>query len=275
MSTALGLLLATGAYAAGGNESYLTQTGQGNSADIQQNGGPAIQFPFRGVTGYTQSQQLGNPELRPESTVEDEIGLELRFLGSRLRADVSASLILHSGKIVTLGLHPAVELRVSRQPEPIEERPGVDGDRPLEIAGGAHLLELIHVAVDHQRLEPELADSRNRLRRPEVSAERIEGVVESIAPSFFGAVGPEQREETLARRSAFARTCQHREDREPAGLCRGARHRSAVLLHGQPAERANSQHENRLVGLDCPAPGCPERPGEPRRRRSRQSFRAG
>lgn len=56
----------------------------------QQNGGPLIQFPFRGTTAYTQSTQLGNPELRPESTVEDEIGLELRFLGGRARADISA-----------------------------------------------------------------------------------------------------------------------------------------------------------------------------------------
>jgi TonB-linked SusC/RagA family outer membrane protein len=63
---------------------------KGGNNDIQQNGGPAIQFPFRGVTGYTQSQQLGNPELRPESTVEDEVGLELRFFGGRARLDASA-----------------------------------------------------------------------------------------------------------------------------------------------------------------------------------------
>jgi TonB-linked SusC/RagA family outer membrane protein len=54
-----------------------------------QNGGPVLTFPFRGMTAYTQSTQLGNPELRPESTVEDEIGLEMRMLGGRLRGDVS------------------------------------------------------------------------------------------------------------------------------------------------------------------------------------------
>src|SRR5262249_6909662 len=53
------------------------------------NGGPGLSFPFRGVTAYNQSTQLGNPELRPESTVEDEIGLELRFLEGRFRADIS------------------------------------------------------------------------------------------------------------------------------------------------------------------------------------------
>ena len=36
--------------------------------DIQQFGGPAITFPFRGLSAYTQATQLGNPELRPEST---------------------------------------------------------------------------------------------------------------------------------------------------------------------------------------------------------------
>jgi outer membrane receptor protein involved in Fe transport len=62
---------------------------KGGNNDIQQFGGPSISFPFRGVTAYTQSQQLGNPELRPESTIEHEIGLELRFLRGRARADIS------------------------------------------------------------------------------------------------------------------------------------------------------------------------------------------
>jgi TonB-linked SusC/RagA family outer membrane protein len=70
---------------------YVTGTlGKGANNDQQQFGGPAIQFPFRGVTAYTQSTQLGNPILRPESTVEDEIGLELRFFDSRARMEVSA-----------------------------------------------------------------------------------------------------------------------------------------------------------------------------------------
>ncbi len=70
---------------------YVTGTlAKGANNDIQQNGGPAITFPFRGVTSYTQSQQLGNSELKPESTVEDEIGLELRFFNGRARAEMSA-----------------------------------------------------------------------------------------------------------------------------------------------------------------------------------------
>ena len=70
---------------------YVTGTlAKGANNDIQQNGGPPITFPFRGVTAYTQSTQLGNPNLKPESTVEDEVGLELRFFGGRARADMSA-----------------------------------------------------------------------------------------------------------------------------------------------------------------------------------------
>jgi TonB-linked SusC/RagA family outer membrane protein len=70
---------------------YVTGTlGKGANNDYQQFGGPPIRFPFRGVTSFTPSQQLGNPQLKPESTIEDEIGLELRFFNGRARADISA-----------------------------------------------------------------------------------------------------------------------------------------------------------------------------------------
>lgn len=62
---------------------------KGANNGVSQFGGPSISFPFRGVTSFTASQQLGNPELKPETTVEDEVGLELRFFDGRARADVS------------------------------------------------------------------------------------------------------------------------------------------------------------------------------------------
>lgn len=69
---------------------YVTGTlAKGANNDIQQFGGPALQFPFRGQPAYTQSTQLGNATLRPESTVEDEVGLELRFFEGRVRTDMS------------------------------------------------------------------------------------------------------------------------------------------------------------------------------------------
>ena len=63
--------------------------GKGANNDQQQFGGPAIRFPFRGIAGFTSSFQLGNPALKPEFTLEDEVGLELRLFDGRARADVS------------------------------------------------------------------------------------------------------------------------------------------------------------------------------------------
>lgn len=48
-----------------------------------------ISFPFRGQVGFLQSTSLGNPDIRPESTREYEVGLELRLLQNRARLDVS------------------------------------------------------------------------------------------------------------------------------------------------------------------------------------------
>ncbi len=48
-----------------------------------------IDFPFRGQVGYFQGTQLGNPSIKPESTSETEVGLELRMLDNRASLDVS------------------------------------------------------------------------------------------------------------------------------------------------------------------------------------------
>ena len=63
--------------------------GKGANNSIQQNGGPSLRFPFRGVSAYEQNNQLGNPDLKPESTVETEAGLELRTLNGRASLDIS------------------------------------------------------------------------------------------------------------------------------------------------------------------------------------------
>jgi TonB-linked SusC/RagA family outer membrane protein len=49
----------------------------------------SIEFPFRDQVGFLQGTQLGNPDIRPESTREYEVGLELRLLQNRARFDVS------------------------------------------------------------------------------------------------------------------------------------------------------------------------------------------
>lgn len=68
---------------------YVNASASGADNDQQQFGGPSISFPFRGVTSYITSQSLGNPTLKPETTVEDEIGLELRAFGGRAQTELS------------------------------------------------------------------------------------------------------------------------------------------------------------------------------------------
>jgi TonB-linked SusC/RagA family outer membrane protein len=48
-----------------------------------------VSFPFRGQVGFLQGTQLGNPDIRPESTTETEVGLDLRLFGDRARVELS------------------------------------------------------------------------------------------------------------------------------------------------------------------------------------------
>ncbi|MCB9232645.1 MAG: SusC/RagA family TonB-linked outer membrane protein [Bacteroidia bacterium] len=77
-------------WAQAGNDAptYSTKTPfQGaNFADGWTNG---IVFPFGGVSGFTQSALLGNPNLRPEKTNSFEVGADLRFLKNRLGIDIT------------------------------------------------------------------------------------------------------------------------------------------------------------------------------------------
>jgi outer membrane receptor protein involved in Fe transport len=48
-----------------------------------------IDWPFNGTQGFLQGNSLGNPNLKPESTTEYEVGTELRLLEGRARLDLS------------------------------------------------------------------------------------------------------------------------------------------------------------------------------------------
>ncbi len=48
-----------------------------------------VVFPFSGVSGFSVSNALGNPTLRPERNDQFEIGLDLRFLDNRISLDLS------------------------------------------------------------------------------------------------------------------------------------------------------------------------------------------
>jgi TonB-linked SusC/RagA family outer membrane protein len=48
-----------------------------------------LEFKFRGVKGVLQGTELGNPNLKPESLAETELGLEMQWFGGRARTDLS------------------------------------------------------------------------------------------------------------------------------------------------------------------------------------------
>ena len=48
-----------------------------------------LEWPFDGTQGFLQSNSLGNPQLKPESTKEWEIGTEMRGIDGRARLNVS------------------------------------------------------------------------------------------------------------------------------------------------------------------------------------------
>ncbi len=64
----------------------------------------AVSFPFNGITGFTQSDNLGNPNLEPEETVNKEIGVDLRFFKGRLGLDFSYYTMLSSNQILPVDL---------------------------------------------------------------------------------------------------------------------------------------------------------------------------
>jgi outer membrane receptor protein involved in Fe transport len=70
---------------------YSAAVSGGHPNGIQQFAGTInrLEFPFRGQGSYLQGTQLGNPDIRPESTVEYETGLEMRLLDNRARIDLS------------------------------------------------------------------------------------------------------------------------------------------------------------------------------------------
>ncbi len=65
------------------NSTYFNQAGVGSG---WING---ISFPYQGATGFTQSNTLGNPDLRPEFTVTNEIGFEFALFQNKISADVT------------------------------------------------------------------------------------------------------------------------------------------------------------------------------------------
>ncbi len=57
------------------------------SARISDGWASGGSFPFNGVAGFAPSNTLANPTIKPESLLSREIGLELKFLDSRINFD--------------------------------------------------------------------------------------------------------------------------------------------------------------------------------------------
>lgn len=67
----------------------------------------AITFPIGGVNSYELSPQLGNENLRPETTDEVEVGFESTFFNNRINLDVSLYQRNTSDLIVNLPIDPS------------------------------------------------------------------------------------------------------------------------------------------------------------------------
>ena len=65
------------------NATYFNQAGVGSG---WING---ISFPYLGTAGFTQSNTLGNTDLRPEYAITNEVGAEVRLFNNKISADVT------------------------------------------------------------------------------------------------------------------------------------------------------------------------------------------
>ncbi|MFI5158413.1 MAG: SusC/RagA family TonB-linked outer membrane protein [Sphingobacteriales bacterium] len=97
LSQALGLTQESGltyvklraAYGRTGSDTDPYGTANTLSATNVSNGFGSIQFPINGVAGYTVSNGLNNPKLKPEQVSETEFGGEFRFLHDRISLDAT------------------------------------------------------------------------------------------------------------------------------------------------------------------------------------------
>ena len=70
----------------GSNATYFNQAGSSEQA-----GSAVLDFPFLGTNGvHAKQRTLGNPDLRPEYAITNEVGAEMRLFKDRvLYADMS------------------------------------------------------------------------------------------------------------------------------------------------------------------------------------------
>lgn len=72
-----------------------------------QTGFGTVKFPFSGVPGYTFQNSIGNPDLKPERTNANEIGLELALLKNRVTFEATYYNQLTTDQIVNVPTPPS------------------------------------------------------------------------------------------------------------------------------------------------------------------------
>lgn len=87
----LSFLKVRASYAEVGNDApvYATQTDLYTQSSVGDGQRGNIIFPFSGVNGFTISNVIGNPDLKPERTSEVEFGLEAYLFNSRIHIEGS------------------------------------------------------------------------------------------------------------------------------------------------------------------------------------------
>jgi len=85
---------------------YKTKTGY-TRTHVRDNYTDGLTFPLMRQTGFTLSDDLGNPELEPEKTTSWEIGADLKFLSNRIAIDFTYFNNYSDGLLMPVGLSGA------------------------------------------------------------------------------------------------------------------------------------------------------------------------
>jgi hypothetical protein len=103
------------------------------------------------------------------------------------------------------------------------------------LALGNGTLELGDVTRDDVGIQSEVLRADDDILGAEIAAYGIERFGERRARAFVVGVGPEERDDLVARHAAFARAREQCEDREAPGLSGCTAHRTGVSKDGQAA----------------------------------------
>jgi hypothetical protein len=137
-----------------------------------------------------------------------------------------------------LRLLPGVELGRLLQPKPFQERSPMEPHRPFVRPLLHGFGELARVAGDPFGIELEGGGAEEHVVGAERAANGVKRLVERVPGRLGLTVGPEQRQEALARHPARAGGGDDGQQREPAALGSRTGVQLAILVEDQTAEGA-------------------------------------